>query len=138
MMAESLKINKIRVEFNPDREISVTSYRNELTQCIFNILENARDAVVTSEPEVRIISIKLSENSAEKMIYINIFNTGSSISEETGKSIFTPYFSTKESKGGTGLGLYLTRQIIEDHFGGRIYYTNNDNGVTFTIEFKEH
>lgn len=137
MMAESLKINKIRVEFNPDRKIPVTSYRNELTQCIFNILENARDAVVASEPEVRKISIEQGENPAEKMIYINIFNTGDSISEETGKSIFTPYFSTKEAKGGTGLGLYLTKQIIEDHFDGKVYYTNGDDGVTFTIEFKE-
>ena len=137
MMAESLKINKIKVEFNADRKISVTNYRNELTQCIFNILENARDAASASSPDARQISIELSEDFAEKMIYINIFNTGSVISEEAGRHIFTPYFSTKEAKGGTGLGLYLTKQIIENHFNGRVYYTNNDEGVTFTIEFKE-
>ena len=51
MMAESLKINKIKVEFNADRKISVTNYRNELTQCIFNILENARDAASASPPD---------------------------------------------------------------------------------------
>ena len=137
MMAESLKINKIKVEFNADRKISVTNYRNELTQCIFNILENARDAASASAPDARQISIALSEDFAEKMIHINIFNTGSVISEEAGRHIFTPYFSTKEAKGGTGLGLYLTKQIIENHFNGRVYYTNNDEGVTFTIEFKE-
>lgn len=137
MMAESLKINKIKVEFNADRKISVTNYRNELTQCIFNILENARDAASASPPDARQISIELSEDFAEKMIHINIFNTGSVISEEAGRHIFTPYFSTKEAKGGTGLGLYLTKQIIENHFNGRVYYTNNDEGVTFTIEFKE-
>lgn len=137
MMAESLKINKIKVEFNADRKISVTNYRNELTQCIFNILENARDAASASAPDARQISIELSEDFAEKMIHINIFNTGSVISEEAGRHIFTPYFSTKEAKGGTGLGLYLTKQIIENHFNGRVYYTNNDEGVTFTIEFKE-
>lgn len=137
MMAESLKINKIKVEFNAARKISVTNYRNELTQCIFNILENARDAASASPPDARQISIELSEDFAEKMIHINIFNTGSVISEEAGRHIFTPYFSTKEAKGGTGLGLYLTKQIIENHFNGRVYYTNNDEGVTFTIEFKE-
>ena len=137
MMAESLKINKIKVEFNADRKISVTNYRNELTQCIFNILENARDAASASPPDARQISIELSEDFAEKIIHINIFNTGSVISEEAGRHIFTPYFSTKEAKGGTGLGLYLTKQIIENHFNGRVYYTNNDEGVTFTIEFKE-
>lgn len=136
MMAESLKINKIKVEFNPDRKITVTSYRNELTQCIFNILENARDATA-SAPDIRRISIELSEASAEKTVYINIFNTGSNIPDETGKNIFTPYFSTKETTGGTGLGLYLTKQIIENHFGGRVYYTNTENGVVFTIELKE-
>lgn len=140
MMAESLKINKIRIDFNCTEKIAVTSYRNELTQCIFNILENARDAVVSSNISDRLISIDLSRlhTDAGDTIYINIFNTGHSIPDDAGSNIFAPYFSTKEAAGGTGLGLYLTRQIIEEHFAGKVYYTNSTDGVTFTIEFKEY
>ena len=70
-------------------------------------------------------------------IRLNIFNSGDNIPEENIDKIFTAYFSTKESGGGTGIGLYLVRQIVENHFGGSVYCRNTENGVVFTIEMKE-
>ena len=72
-----------------------------------------------------------------RTVRLNIFNSGDNIPEENIDKIFTAYFSTKESGGGTGIGLYLVRQIVENHFGGSVYCRNTENGVVFTIEMKE-
>ena len=67
------------------------------------------------------------------MIKTSVMNTGDGISPENAEHIFDPYFTTKEDIGGTGLGLYISKQIVEDRLGGRISMENVEGGVRFDV-----
>lgn len=139
IMKESLVINRINIINDVDGNLTITNYRNEFIQCIFNILENARDASIDSD--IRPSMIKLSSESMihgnKKTVTLHIFNSGDPIPDETANSIFLPYYSTKEGKGGTGIGLYLVKQITEKHFDGNITFANVEGGVIFSMTIKE-
>lgn len=127
-----LKMAGIKINVDADREINVYGYRNELCQCILNLLTNAADAA--AENEITDRNIEIESYRAEDSIYIKVFNNGNCIEEDKGKFIFEPYVTTKQDKGGTGMGLYIAREIIVGHFHGRLYYNNVKNGVEFIIE----
>lgn len=139
IMNENLVINQVNIINDVADDISITNYRNEFIQCIFNILENARDSVISSKitPGIIKISSEIKNTAKTTHISLNIFNSGKNIPKEDSEKIFLPYYSTKEKEGGTGIGLYMVKQIIENHFNGRISFVNNKNGVTFTISIKE-
>ena len=123
LMQESIKINRIVVNFDAEETYSAFGYRNEFCQGIFNILNNARDAIIESSPEKREIGIRISaEQDVKKkaVTVINITNEGHQIPAADMPLLFEPYFTTKEEKGGTGIGLYLTKEIVEVHMNGSI------------------
>lgn len=136
IMKEKIVLNEITVINEVDENLSVTNFRNEFVQCVFNILDNARAEVVASGIRPRVIRIYSDMSGRDGRVRLNVFNVGRNIKWEDMDKIFKPYYSTKEKDGGTGIGLYLAKQIIEDHFDGMIYCNNNENGVTFTIEIK--
>ncbi|MCO7123376.1 sensor histidine kinase [Ihubacter massiliensis] len=139
IMREKLVINEINIMNEVDPELTIINYRNEFIQCIFNILENARDGAILSEIKPRIIKIDSDQRDTAqwKIISLRIFNSGGAIPKESSDKIFLPYYSTKEKDGGSGIGLYLAKQIIESHFGGEIGFRNEKAGVTFIITMKE-
>ncbi|HIP30204.1 MAG TPA: HAMP domain-containing histidine kinase [Sulfurospirillum arcachonense] len=102
----------------------IDSYKNEFQQAILNILSNAKDAI---GQEDGVIEVEVSE---EK---ITVHNSGREVSKEVLEKMFEPYFTTKSDKKGTGIGLYMTKAIIEDSMGGEIYVTSDKDGITFTI-----
>jgi len=102
----------------------IDSYKNEFQQAILNILSNAKDAI---GQEDGVIEVEVSE---EK---ITVHNSGGEVSKEVLEKMFEPYFTTKSDKKGTGIGLYMTKAIIEDSMGGEIYATSDKDGITFTI-----
>lgn len=136
LMAESIKINRISVIIESEKDLIVYGYRNEFCQAIFNILNNARDAIIESNPEKQEIKIKIYTEVNEKQreyIGIDIINNGNKITDKEKPLLFKPYYTTKEDKGGTGIGLYLTKQIIEVHMNGTIELFNIDYGVCCRI-----
>lgn len=139
IMKESIVINEISISNMVSPDIFITNYKNEFVQCVFNILANARDEAAASDIRPRSIRIfsQVNRKDDNPVISLNIFNSGANIPDDIMHKIFLPYYSTKENTGGTGMGLYLAKQIIESHFNGRIYCTNNERGVTFTIEIRE-
>jgi len=113
-------------EYNSDEQIEL--YYNEIMHVILNILSNALDSLKEKEIENKKIIIK-TENRA-----ISIYDNGGGIPEGIIDKIFDSYFSTKDESNGTGLGLYMSKAIIEEHHNGKLSAKNIDDGVRFTIE----
>ena len=130
MMNESLRVNSIRTGVL-GQEIFAEGYRNEFGQCLFNLIDNARDAVIENDAGCR--EIKITTETDGSYGIIKVFNSGRPIDEADRDRIFDLYFTTKEEKEGTGIGLYLAKEIIEKHFGGAIGFENTRGGVQFII-----
>lgn len=127
LMEESISIHRIKVDISCQTESRAFGYYNETVHVIFNILNNARDAIVMSETEEKTIKIIISKTF--NMINVSIVNYGEHILPEVKEHIFEPYYTTKEAKGGTGLGLYISKQIVEERMNGRIFIDNIPEGV---------
>ncbi len=152
LMEESITVNHIKLDVICDTKKQVFGYGNEVTHVIFNLLNNARDAIVESDADDRRITVEVSEirksanKSAKKseaevagcdMIKITVSNKGREIPEEVLEHIFEPYFTTRDDSGGTGLGLYISRQIVEDRMDGEIHVKNAGDGVCCTVLIPE-
>ncbi len=124
-------IDGIKIEINCDKEIIVKGHLSELSQAIFNILENAKEAIASSKPPKPLITINAKEGSGGSVIEIE--NFGDPIPNENMEKIFEPYYSTKKQVSGVGLGLFITKIIIEKSLNGKISVSNTDNGVRFVI-----
>lgn len=124
--------NSITFDIQVDENISYYGYKSELGQVVLNILNNAKDALLVRNIENKYIKIQLVKQSDKKLIIVIEDNAGG-IQKDIIDKVFDPYFSTKNSKNGTGLGLYIAKIIITDHFQGKIDVANIDNGTKFEI-----
>jgi len=131
-----LKAKNISLKIKGKIETEVSVYANELIQVILNILNNAIDAYENSTSKEKQISINVELLDNEK-IAIVIEDEAGGIDKENIKQIFEPYFSTK-GKNGTGLGLYMSKMIIEKQFGGEIKVFSSENKTRFVIEIPKH
>ena len=131
LMEESINLHRIKIEISCETEQKAFGYQNDTTHVIFNLLNNARDSIISSRPDERIIRVGVSSDG--EFIGISVMNKGDYIPNEIIGHIFEPYFTTKEKSGGTGLGLYISRQIVEDRMNGRIQVKNTPGGVTCEI-----
>jgi len=110
-------------------------FPNELAQVILNIIQNSKDAIL--ENNIKNPFIKVKTYNADNYIVIEIEDNAGGIPEKHKDKIFEPYFSTK-SKNGTGLGLYMSKMIIEKHCNGKLFFKNTKNGVKFIIELRNN
>ncbi len=112
----------------------VAMHENELMQVILNILKNSQDNF--KEKSIKNGKIWIKTYDLDDGIRLEISDNGGGVSEEILQKIFDPYFSTKSEKNGTGLGLYMSKIIIELHHEGKLYAKNRDHGVCFFIDLK--
>jgi len=107
-----------------------------LLQVFLNIIKNAQDNFEdreTKEPCITIISKDTSTG-----VLVEITDNGEGIKPSVMENIFDPYFSTKNVKNGTGLGLYMSKSIIEKHHKGKLFASNKNKGVCFSIELHDN
>ena len=140
----SINNHKLRVVKNYDGNTKINNYDNELQQVIINIFNNAKDALKekVKNEEDRIIFIDTYKD--EKYAYIKIKDTATGIPESILHKIFEPYFTTKHQSQGTGLGLYMSHQIVVDSMCGGIdveniefiYKDKSYSGAQFILSFK--
>jgi len=132
---------KIEIIKNVD-DISINSFQGEFVQILINILNNARDAFKEKKPENMYIFIDAQSKNGE--ITINIKDNAGGIRDDIIEKIFDPYFTTKHQFQGTGIGLYMCKEIIDKHMEGSIEVKNerfnfNKNyykGASFNIKLK--
>ena len=133
MISGMLKVEEVLVTTNYEVKKSLFLHKNEITQVILSILKNSQD----NFKEQKIVNPKIEITTKEKEGYlmISISDNGGGIDKSILENIFDPYFSTKNKKNGTGLGLYMSKMIIEEHHGGELTVINKKQGVCFNINF---
>jgi two-component system, NtrC family, sensor kinase len=131
--------NGIKI-FKSGDTIKINTYENELIQVIINLLNNARDELVKKDSDdEKLIFINVSKN--KKYIILEIKDNAGGIPDEIKNKIFNAYFTTKKESNGTGIGLYMSRQLVEN-MDGKIEVLNdnfefegkNYKGAIFRIE----
>lgn len=113
-------------------ESELHTYPNELTQVLLNIIKNAQDALVDKQIKNAVIRIACRE--AQGFHTVEISDNAGGVPVEILDKIFEPYFTTKGEASGTGLGLYMSKTIIEQHCKGKLDVRNTEDGACFTIQ----
>jgi len=138
LVASVLKIISVSIE-NKNIELiqelnchdKFSTYSNELKQVILNLIKNAEDALL--EKEIENPYIKISTYKENDKYILEVRDNAGGVKEGIMDKIFYPYFSTKTEKEGTGLGLYMSKTIIEEHCDGELTVANNDDGAVFRV-----
>ena len=126
----TLKNSEINLQIFTSSTYDVYGYPNEFSQVILNILSNAKDVIM--EREIKEPKIEIDLYQKDKIVYCEISDNAGGIEKENMEKIFDPYFTTKESHG-TGIGLYIAKEIIEKHMNGQLNIENSKLGAKFTI-----
>jgi signal transduction histidine kinase len=113
----------------------IINYPNELQQVLLVILNNARDAIEDNNILNGKVWIKTTYDKKREQVNIEVSNNGGSIKEDIIDNIFEPYFTTKHKSHGTGLGLYISKMIIEKSLNGELVVENRQDSVCFNIRF---
>jgi signal transduction histidine kinase len=131
-MQNSLDMDFIEIELNLKGRDLTHIYKNEFMQVILNLIKNAKDVLLTKK--VQNPKIVINSTSEKEKLIVTVCDNAGGVDEAIMERIFEPYFSTKDTKSGTGLGLYMSKMIIEEHLNGKLSVTNTKEGACFTIE----
>jgi len=131
ILAKSLQDNNIKIIFSNTQDYFYLGYKNELLHVILNIITNSKDALELNKIKNGVINIVVTQK--EKNYIITIQDNGKGIYQDIIDKIYDPYFTTKFQKKGIGLGLYMSRIIVEESLSGKILLENKDDGVLCTI-----
>jgi len=128
IIESTLTRNNISFEIKTKGELeSLFTYENELKQVILNLIKNAEDALLEQKVSDPKIIIEIEGKT------ISVKDNAGGIPKEILPRIFDPYFSTKIEKDGTGLGLYMSKIIVEDHCQGKLLVENDEEGAVFRV-----
>lgn len=130
-----LKNYNIVVNITKDESIDmvVLGFANEFRQVMLNMIHNAMMAIVSNNVEKGKIEVSITRT--KKNLKIEVVDNGGGISKDDMPKIFNPYFTTKEK--GSGIGLYMSKVIIENHMNGLLMAENYSDGAKFSILLKE-
>lgn len=137
-MEECIKItdggiaNKnIAFQVDCPHDIEINGFKKELSHVLLVLINNAKDAIIQREIQNGTISLKAYEQ--EHYIIIEVSDNGGGVDEAHVASIFDPFFTTKEAMGGSGTGLYISKQIVEQSMQGSISAVNERGGLVVTL-----
>ena len=123
IVSASLKNNYITLNIvEKEKELFVTGIMNELTQVFINILNNSKDILNEVKPNRKFVEITFYKDGGNAIISIQ--DNAGGVKEEIKDKIFDPYFTTKHKSQGTGIGLYMSSKIINEHFNGELIVRN--------------
>ncbi len=111
-------------------ETLVSGFSSEFRQVLMNIVQNAKDVLADKHGNKKIL---VTVSALDENVTISISDNGGGVPETIKHKIFDPYFTTKPEGKGTGIGLYMSRMIIEEHMGGKLSVRNNEEGAVFVI-----
>ena len=132
VIGKSLENNDIEVALELESCKNIETYSRELMQVIINIIQNAKDALL--EKEIKDKKILISLKDEETFLSLRVCDNAGGVAKEHLFSVFDAYFTTKGAKDGTGLGLYMSKTIVEKHLHGSLEVTNVGEGACFALK----
>jgi len=132
IMKPNIRKKDIKIVLDIDNSIEIYGYRDEYVQVLISIMANAVQAF--DEQEQKFISIKSAL--VEDGVKLDIVDSAGGIEDNILDKLFDPYFTTKHKSNGTGLGLYISKMIIEESMHGRLSVQNVIDGAMFSIEIE--
>ena len=126
-----MKFAKIRCTLESDKGITLHTAKSELLQVFMNLLKNAHDIIIERKIENPCIKAKILRK--DEWIHITVEDNAGGIDENIIGKIFEPYFTSRSSNKGTGIGLYMSRTIVEEHLHGTLCVENTAEGARFII-----
>lgn len=131
-IGDSFRNNAIEIKVFNDGNTEVEGYPNEYSHALLNILSNAKDILIERGIKEPGVIIRLCNENGRSVITIE--DNAGGIKEDIIDKIFDPYYTTKKQGEGTGLGLYMSKMIIEKNMGGKLTARNTAAGAEFRIE----
>ena len=132
IVSGAFEAHSIQLDISLESQKKMKIYNNELMQVFLNILKNALDNFKDKGVENPAIMIRSEDTN--RGVKVSICDNGGGINSKVLQKIFDPYFSTKNEKNGTGLGLYMSKTIVEEHHSGRLFAENSKDGICFHVE----
>jgi len=126
----SLTNNNIKVNVIINKNVKVKGFKNEYSQVLINIISNAKDILISSKIKNPTIVIRLSFK--DKKSLLEIEDNAGGVKCKPMDKVFDPFFTYKK-KGGTGIGLFMSRLIIQNNMNGKLTVHNNSKGACFSI-----
>ncbi|RXJ88481.1 histidine kinase [Arcobacter sp. CECT 8983] len=130
IMSELLKKQNIDLELDIRKDKKVYAYENEYSQVVLNLITNAKDVLI--QRQIEDAKIKITIDSYFDKSFTTVCDNAGGIEKAHLNKIFEPYFTTKDK--GSGIGLYMSKTIINSHFKGKLRVENKKEGACFTIE----
>ncbi|MEA2027751.1 MAG: ATP-binding protein [Campylobacterota bacterium] len=131
LISESLEGHNITIKQELSYHEVFLAYSNELKHVVLNLLKNAQDAFIENSIKSREIRIKTYLEKDQKVLEIR--DNAGGIPEKIIEQIFDPYFSTKTKQNGIGLGLYMSKMIVQKHLNGKLKVESQEGQTTFKI-----
>jgi C4-dicarboxylate-specific signal transduction histidine kinase len=129
ILEAAFKNANIIVQLEAQEGVTAYGFRNEYSQVLLNLLSNAKEAILEKNAGEKHIAIAISSRDGKAVVAVE--DSAGGISAEVLPRIFDPYFTTKEK--GTGIGLYMSKMIIEHNMDGSITVDNRSGGARFTV-----
>ncbi|QSZ43009.1 PAS domain S-box protein [Sulfurimonas aquatica] len=131
IIGSSLVNHNVEVIKEIKSQLIISTYSRELLQVYINLIKNAKEALLENEIKDAKIFITIRED--EQDIITEICDNAGGVEPELLEKIFEPYFTTKDERNGTGLGLYMSQTIVEKHLGGTLSVKNTKEGACFSV-----
>ncbi|OCL83822.1 ABC transporter substrate-binding protein [Arcobacter porcinus] len=135
---KSIELSKLSFENSDiklifeEKDIDIFGYETELIQVFINAINNSKDALIQKNIDDKLVIINLIEKNSK--VYIEFMDSALGIEDDILHKVFEPYFTTKHQYSGTGIGLYMSSEIVSKHMKGEIFMKN----VEFEYENKKY
>ncbi len=132
LISSQLENHNIKIEITGDENCKIVGFESELQQVIMNLISNSKDVFIEKKQNDGKITIIVKKDNNDVLIILA--DNAGGIPQDAISRIFEPYFTTKEEGKGTGLGLYMSKMIIEDNMNGTLLVENTDEGALFKLK----
>ncbi|MEA1916021.1 MAG: hybrid sensor histidine kinase/response regulator [Campylobacterota bacterium] len=135
LLKAQLKSHHITISVKGD-DVTLFGLAHELQQVVLNLINNSKDAIITSQEKNSALDAKIEITCSKNSEFFELIvaDNGCGIESNIIEKIFEPYFTTKFPKHGTGVGLYMVKEIVENHYLGSIEVTSSNNQTEFKIK----